>query len=268
MSMSITDAADNQQPTSALSQAPRGADAAKAEAAGEVPRPPRRRRRAERPRAKKRAVALLLPVIGLALLAGGAWYGYDYWTDGRFMVSTDDAYVAGRHGVVSPKIPAMSTGSGSARTSGSRRATAGRRSTTATTASRWRRPRRRSPRQDKTLKRIEAQIEGGAGRAAAGRGPEGIGRRPPADNAGALGRRATQLLATKVATQAQVDDAAAALAQANAALAGADAQIAAAKANVGVLKAQYASRRARCARSGSAATRRARPLLHGAAGAL
>ncbi len=46
----------------------------------------------------------ILPVIGLALLAGGAWYGYDYWVDGRFMVTTDDAYVEAEMAFVSPKI--------------------------------------------------------------------------------------------------------------------------------------------------------------------
>src|SRR5882724_9652093 len=29
----------------------------------------------------------------LAVLAGGGWYGHYYWTAGRYLVSTDDAYV-------------------------------------------------------------------------------------------------------------------------------------------------------------------------------
>src|ERR1700755_823930 len=36
---------------------------------------------------------LLLGVAAAALLAAGAWYGEHWWTVGRFMVSTDDAYV-------------------------------------------------------------------------------------------------------------------------------------------------------------------------------
>lgn len=51
---------------------------------------------------KKRGLAL--PIIGLALLAGAAWYGYDWWTTGRFMVSTDDAYVGGDIATISPKV--------------------------------------------------------------------------------------------------------------------------------------------------------------------
>jgi Multidrug resistance efflux pump len=37
--------------------------------------------------------------------AGGrAWYGFDYWTVGRFLVSTDDAYVKGRQHHHRPKV--------------------------------------------------------------------------------------------------------------------------------------------------------------------
>lgn len=46
----------------------------------------------------------LLPILMLAALAGGAWYGYDWWTTGRFMVSTDDAYVEGDIATISPKV--------------------------------------------------------------------------------------------------------------------------------------------------------------------
>src|SRR5262245_25688733 len=36
---------------------------------------------------------LLLIGVAAASLVGASWYGYDYWTVGRFLVSTDDAYV-------------------------------------------------------------------------------------------------------------------------------------------------------------------------------
>ncbi len=51
-----------------------------------------------------RRASLVLPILGLALLGGGGWYGYDYWTTGRFMISTDDAYVQADMAFVSPKI--------------------------------------------------------------------------------------------------------------------------------------------------------------------
>jgi len=39
-------------------------------------------------------------VVGIA----AAWYGYDWWTVGRFIESTDDAYVGGDVTVIAPKV--------------------------------------------------------------------------------------------------------------------------------------------------------------------
>jgi membrane fusion protein (multidrug efflux system) len=46
----------------------------------------------------------ILPAIVLAGVAWGAHYGYYYLTEGRFLVSTDDAYVGANTVIVSPKI--------------------------------------------------------------------------------------------------------------------------------------------------------------------
>ena len=46
----------------------------------------------------------VLSVVLLAVLAGGAWYGYNWWITGRFMVSTDDAYIHGDIMAMSPKV--------------------------------------------------------------------------------------------------------------------------------------------------------------------
>ena len=43
-----------------------------------------------RPGAKRRTI---FKVIGLAVLVVAAWLGYEWWTVGRFVESTDDAYV-------------------------------------------------------------------------------------------------------------------------------------------------------------------------------
>lgn len=56
------------------------------------------------PAAQKKKRGFALPIIGLALLAGAGWYGYDWWTTGRFLVSTDDAYIEGDIATISPKV--------------------------------------------------------------------------------------------------------------------------------------------------------------------
>src|ERR1700757_4212444 len=40
----------------------------------------------------------------LALGVGAAFYGYNWWTVGRFIESTDDAYVGGDVTVIAPKV--------------------------------------------------------------------------------------------------------------------------------------------------------------------
>jgi membrane fusion protein (multidrug efflux system) len=55
-----------------------------------------------RKRKKKRSP--VLPLMLVALLAGGGWYGYGWWTDGRFLISTDDAYIEGDIAIISPKV--------------------------------------------------------------------------------------------------------------------------------------------------------------------
>lgn len=54
--------------------------------------------------AKKKRRGFILPLILLAILGAGGWYGYHYWIDGRFMVSTDDAYIQGDMATISPKV--------------------------------------------------------------------------------------------------------------------------------------------------------------------
>ncbi|RXF73075.1 HlyD family secretion protein [Hansschlegelia zhihuaiae] len=59
------------------------------------------------PKAKGRAGALrkiLLGAAAAAAIAAGGWYGYDWWTDGRFLITTDDAYVGADMAVMAPKV--------------------------------------------------------------------------------------------------------------------------------------------------------------------
>ncbi|WP_111429659.1 HlyD family secretion protein [Rhodobacteraceae bacterium DSL-40] len=60
----------------------------------------------EAPASRGRRKRTVLAVIGLVALAGIAWFGYDYWTVGRFEVSTDDAYVEADFAILSPKVTA------------------------------------------------------------------------------------------------------------------------------------------------------------------
>ncbi|MBR0695010.1 HlyD family secretion protein [Bradyrhizobium lablabi] len=56
------------------------------------------------PAIKGKLRRLLLASAAAAALAGAAWYGWDYWTVGRFLVSTDDAYVKADNTTIAPKV--------------------------------------------------------------------------------------------------------------------------------------------------------------------
>jgi membrane fusion protein (multidrug efflux system) len=60
-------------------------------------RPPARRQ-------KMNLRRLLLVGVAAAALTDASWYGYDYWTVGRFLVSTDDAYVKADNTTIAPKV--------------------------------------------------------------------------------------------------------------------------------------------------------------------
>jgi membrane fusion protein, multidrug efflux system len=47
---------------------------------------------------------LLLAGVAVVALAGAGWYGYDYWTVGQYLVSTDDAYVKADNTTIAPKV--------------------------------------------------------------------------------------------------------------------------------------------------------------------
>ena len=53
-------------------------------------------------RGKLRRIALVLAL--LSGTAAGAYYGHDYWTTGRYLESTDDAYVKADSTIVAPKV--------------------------------------------------------------------------------------------------------------------------------------------------------------------
>ncbi|MBN9274412.1 MAG: HlyD family secretion protein, partial [Mesorhizobium sp.] len=155
---------------------------------------------------KRSARSFLLPVIGLALLAGAGWYGYDYWTDGRFLVSTDDAYVKADMAFVSPNI----TGYVSAvKVTENQHVKAGdplvvvddgdyRIAVDQADA--------QIATQGKTLERIDAQVTAAQASLQQAEAQK-TAAKAAADNAARVVDRTSQLLKTHVATQAQLDDA-------------------------------------------------------------
>jgi membrane fusion protein, multidrug efflux system len=53
---------------------------------------------------KERIRRLLMAGAAVAVLAGASWYGWQYWTVGRFEVATDDAYVKADNTTIAPKV--------------------------------------------------------------------------------------------------------------------------------------------------------------------
>lgn len=53
---------------------------------------------------RSRVRRTLIAGAAVALLATASWYGWDYWTVGRFLVSTDDAYVKADNTTIAPKV--------------------------------------------------------------------------------------------------------------------------------------------------------------------
>ncbi len=47
---------------------------------------------------------LLMAGAAVAVLSSASWYGWDYWTVGRYLVSTDDAYVKADNTTIAPKV--------------------------------------------------------------------------------------------------------------------------------------------------------------------
>ncbi|MGE6785380.1 HlyD family secretion protein [Ensifer adhaerens] len=186
---------------------------------------------------QKKARKPILPVLGLALLAAGGWYGYDWWTNGRFMVSTDDAYIEGDIATISPKVsgyvakvdavanqkvkagdPLVTLDDGDYRIAAEQAEA-------------------KIATQKLALSRFDAQI---AGAKASRAQTEAQKKALEATVRGAelAQKRASDLQSKAVGTVASLDNADVALDQARANLAGADANIAAANASITVLEAQ------------------------------
>jgi len=177
--------------------------------------------------------------IALAVLGFGAWYGYDYWTTGRFMVSTDDAYIGGDIAGISPKVSGyvakvdvvanqhVKTGDPLVTLDDGDYTIARDQAQAAINT------------QKLTLQRMDAQIAGGRAGVMQAEAQK-TAALAAQHNAQLVQQRASSLTAKAVGTQSDLDAANAALDQADAAVTTADAAIASANANVSVLEGQRA----------------------------
>ncbi len=186
---------------------------------------------------KKKRRSPVLPLILAALLAGAGWYGYGWWTDGRFLISTDDAYIEADIAIVSPKVAGyvekvnvvenqqVKAGDPLVTLDGRDYQIALERATNAIESARL------------AVKRIDAQIVGAEAalkQAEAQRGALEAALR----GAEITERRAGELASKSIGTAADLDNARVALDQARANLVAGEASVASAEANIGLLRAQ------------------------------
>jgi len=175
-------------------------------------------------------------VAGTALVAG-LWFGIDWWRNGRFVISTDDAYVGADMATISAKLPAniatISVAQNQQVKTGQPLVTldAGDQSIALESA------RAKSATAKATLSRIDAQI------AAAGASLQQAQAQQSSAEAAVTRTsadfdRASNLAAKSYGSQATLDAATAGRDQAAASLASAKAGVVQAQANIEVLKAQ------------------------------
>ena len=180
---------------------------------------------------------LLLVAAGLAIVLGAGRFGYDWWTTGRFIVSTDDAYVGADTSTVTSKIAGIVK---SVPAPDNTRVKAGDPLVVLDDAD-YRNALDRAEAQiatgEATVARIGQQIVSGD---AAVRSAEAqlASAKAAADNAVAQFNRVNALAGNGFATTSALDTARTARDQADQAVAAADAALSAARANVGVLSAQ------------------------------
>lgn len=178
-----------------------------------------------------------LMLLGTAAIGAGLWFGGNWWLNGRFIVSTDDAYVGAEMATISAKLSANIAAVSVVQ---NQEVKAGQPLVTLDDGD-WRialeSARAKSATATATLARIDSQIE--AGRAS-------LQQAQAQENSAQAGvtrtvadfERANSLAAKSYGSQATLDAATAARDQARASLGSAQAGVAAAQANVEVLKAQ------------------------------
>ncbi|MDC7746654.1 HlyD family secretion protein [Rhizobium binxianense] len=189
------------------------------------------------PAAAKKRRSPVLPIVVLALLAGGGWYGYEWWTNGRFMVSTDDAYIEGDIATISPKVTGYVA---KVNVVANQEVKAGDVLATLDNGDYQNAldlAQAQIATEQLSLQRIDAQIEG-ANASLVQAQAQKVALEAAVRGAEITQKRQSELQAKSVGTAADLDNANIALDQAKANLAGGDANIAVAHANVTILQSQ------------------------------
>ncbi|MBY5398572.1 HlyD family secretion protein [Rhizobium leguminosarum] len=189
------------------------------------------------PAAAKKRRSPVLPIVVLALLAGGGWYGYEWWTNGRFMVSTDDAYIEGDIATISPKVTGYVA---KVNVVANQEVKAGDVLATLDNGDYQNAldlAQAQIVTEQLSLQRIDAQIEG-ANASLVQAQAQKVALEAAVRGAEITQKRQSDLQAKSVGTAADLDNANIALDQAKANLAGGDANITAAQANITILRAQ------------------------------
>lgn len=180
---------------------------------------------------------VLLGAAALVALAAAGHFGYDYWTVGRFMVGTDDAYLKTDITAIAPRVQGYVRSISVQENQRVRKGDLLMTLDDGDYRNALKSAESRVATQARTIDRIGAQIEAAQAAVAQAEAAK-MAADAGVTNATLHHDRVARLVKTSVATQAQVDDATAALDKARAARAQAVAQIAAARANVKVLSAQ------------------------------
>lgn len=182
---------------------------------------------------------LILGAAAIVALGFGGYEGYNYWTVGRFMVSTDDAYLKADITAIAPKVQGYIQ---EVAVKENQKVKAGdliMRLDDGDYTNALKTAQSQVATQEVTIKRIGAQV-GAAQASVAEAEAQKLSAEAGLKNAQIKFDRAETLVKTAAGSQATADDAQAALDQAKAAVTGADAAITAAQANVTVLQAQQA----------------------------
>jgi len=195
--------------------------------------------KAAAPAKKRSRRPLVFAGIGVIAMLAGGYYGYDWFTTGRYMVSTDDAYVGGDIATISSKLSGYV---GTVNVVANQTVKAGDPLITLDDGD-YKIARDQAQAQidtaHLTLNRIDAQITGAEASLAQAKAQK-LALVAAQKNAQLAQQRAESLAKTSVASQADLDKANAGLDQANAQVVAGDAQIALAQSQIDVLKGQRA----------------------------